>query len=118
MERKPRQRLPLDKQPGQRLKMVRKHMLKINSSYTLSELTGVPQSTIMSYESGRNDITCSFLSIMHRQFGVNPNYIIIGETPELDNPSKKAATVTDISNMKSDIIALKAMVDYLKKRII
>lgn len=105
----------MKKEIGQRLKMIRKDVLKISSSYTLAEELGLPQSTVISYETGRNEVPCSFASKLYSRYGVLPMYLITGKGEVRDKPGKKSATVTDIANMKADIMALKAMVDYLKR---
>ncbi|QIL40990.1 helix-turn-helix transcriptional regulator [Pedobacter sp. HDW13] len=103
-----------DKNQGIRLKEVRKK-LKISSTDFAAEFN-IQQSYVSRMENGLVEIPASLLSDLYKKYKALPHYICNGLGKEFENKEDNK-TVTDISAMKADILALKAKVDYLTKKL-
>ncbi|WP_163328774.1 helix-turn-helix domain-containing protein [Desulfurobacterium thermolithotrophum] len=69
----------IDKKPiGERLKLLRKKYLRL-SQEQLAEILGVKRNTLSNWERGENEINYEALSILHKKFGVNTNWLLFGE---------------------------------------
>jgi len=101
---------------GERLRLVRVDILKISSQHDLAKEMGVSQSTITCYENGVMEIGTEFLAKLHALHKVMPNYITIGKLPIIEGKDSSKALITDITEMKSQILALIAQVNYLASR--
>jgi transcriptional regulator with XRE-family HTH domain len=101
---------------GKRLRSVRKDLLQISSSYTMSEEMGIPQSTYISYELGKMDITGSFLAKLYEKYSILPSYIVLGKTPIKDVPDGKVDLKTEMKQIKSQLLTLIAQVDLLNSK--
>ncbi|WP_146610895.1 helix-turn-helix domain-containing protein [Pedobacter cryoconitis] len=82
----------------------------------MSELTGIPQSTYSGYERGTLGVYTGFLVKLHRIYGVNPNYITLGIGSILTTKEDKTPVKSQIAELRSQVLALSAVVDYLAKR--
>lgn len=102
---------------GNRLKFVRRDILKISSSYAMAEAMGVAQSTYIQYELGKMEIGVLFLGKLYEKFGILPSYIVSGTGMVKEGPENKKTLVTDITTLKAQMEAMAAKVDYLSRNL-
>jgi len=65
------------RQMGERIKKLRKHIGVSQEAFATK--LGLKQRTLSYMESGDRGILCSLVKKMHKEFGVNPLWIIFGE---------------------------------------
>lgn len=105
-----------DVEAGQRLRYVREEVLLIKSQELFAKETDIARSSVSAYELGVMEIGVKLLTKLHYKYGVNPNYIVLGQKPVRDIPDKKSALVTDLKALKSQMKAMEARVNYLAKK--
>lgn len=106
-----------DVKAGERLRQVRKDVLNISSGHTLAAELGLPYSSYVCYELGKMEIGVRFLARINELYKVNPQYIIFGTGSPLEGLKGNSSMASDIQKLKSEVLALKAIVTKLSKSI-
>lgn len=76
---------------GQRIAIIRGQMTQGD----FAKRVGVGRNTLIRYERGENEPSASFLQKLIKDFGVDPQWLLMGGEPPMDLNSREAALIAN-----------------------